>query len=214
MVVPNGVDVSLCGALTGRVMQGDAAAQGALVEHLWPWWLKLVRASRSMAALARSEDHVREVAARLAEKFSKKGGHALRLYPLWLEKHAECDFSDWMRIVVANTIRDYVREQMGSTKLQEGEISPKRLLNELTLSSSSALETSGFRPPFTLEQVARQVVEFAQGHLPHQQLRAVELWLEGASDAELDQALGTAPGGGRELMRAGVAVLRRKFAGE
>lgn len=210
MVNPSGVDVSLCEALAGRVMQGDTAAQSALIEHLWPWWLQLVRANRSMAALARSEDHVREVAARLAEKFGKKGGHALRLYPLWHEKHVECDFGDWMRIVVTNAIRDYVREQMGSTKLQQGEISPKRLLNELT--RSAALETAGFRPPFTLEQAARQVVEFARSHLPPEQLRAVELWLEGASDDELDQALGTAPGGGREQMRAGVAVLRRKFA--
>lgn len=205
------VDVPLCEGLAERVVRGDAAAQSELVEHLWPWWLRLVRSSKSMAALARSEDHVREVGARLAEKIGKQGGHALRLYPLWREKNPASDFGDWMRIVVANVIRDYVREQVGNTRLHEGEISPKRLLNELT--HSSGVETTGFRPPFTLKQAARQVTEFAQAHLPPEQLRAVELWLEGATDADLDRELGTSPGGGRELMRAGVAVLRRKFAG-
>jgi hypothetical protein len=210
MVMATAVDVPLCEGLAERAMRGDGAAQSQLIEQLWPWWLRLVRASKSMAALARSEDHVHEVAARLAEKIGKKGGHALRLYPLWKDKHPASDFGDWMRIVVANVIRDYVREQIGNTRLHEGELSPKRLLNELT--QSSGAETAGFRPPFTLKQSARQVVEFARAHLPQEQLRAVELWLEGATDADLDRELGTSSGGGRELMRAGVAVLRRKFA--
>jgi hypothetical protein len=210
MVTGDAVDVSLCEGLAERAVQGDPGAQSELVERLWPWWLRLVRSSKSMAALARSEDHVREVAARLAEKIGKKGAHALRLFPLWKDKHPSSDFGDWMRIVVANVIRDYVREQIGNTRLDEGEISPKRLLNELTRSSGG--ETAGFRPPFTIKQAARQVVEFARGHLSPEQLRAIELWLEGATDADLDRELGTPPGGGRELMRAGVAVLRRKFA--
>jgi hypothetical protein len=143
MVTGDAVDVSLCEGLAERAVQGDPGAQSELVERLWPWCLRVVRSSKSMAALARSEDHVREVAARLAEKLSKQGAHALRLFPLWKDKHPSSDFGDWMRIVVANVIRDYVREQIGNTRLHEGELSPKRLLNELTL--SAAVETAGFR---------------------------------------------------------------------
>ncbi len=206
------LDTSLCERLAERGMQGDAVAQRQLVQLLWPWWLKQVRASKAMASLARSEDHVREVAARVAEKLAKKGGHALRLYPLWRDNHPENDFGDWIRIVVANVTRDYVREQMGSAGVRDGEISPKRLLNELTLSGAGT--APGFRPPFTTKQAARQVIEFARSHLSPEQLRALELWLQGATDADLDRELATPPGGGRALMRAGVAVLRRKFAGD
>jgi hypothetical protein len=210
MVRAEGLDASYCEELAERAQQGDAAAQSQLVEHLWPQWLKQARASRSMAALARSEDHVREVAARVAEKLTKKGGHALRLYPLWRGAHPDSDFGDWIRIVVANVIRDYVREQIGNSKLDDGEISPKRLLNQLT--RSPAADRFGFRPAFTTAQAARQVVEFARAKLPPEQLRAIELWLEGATDDDMDREFGTSPGRGRELMRAGVAVLRREFA--
>lgn len=204
-------DAAHAEALAQRALEGDTGAQHELVESLWPSWVRQVRASKGMGAMARCDDHVREVATRVAEKIGRKGAHALRLYPLWRDKHPDSDFGDWNRIVVANTVRDYVREQMGSTRLDAGDLSPKRLLNELT--RCAALETASVRPPFTMKQAVREVVEFAGAHLPPLQVRAVALWLEGASDADLDRELGTDPGGGRELMRAGVAVLRRKFAG-
>jgi hypothetical protein len=204
------LDVPHCERLVARIVQGDAVAQRKLVEHLWPCWLKQVRGSRGMAALAQSEDHVREVATRVAQKIGKPGAPTLRLYPFWREKHADRDFGDWIRIVVANAIRDYVREQIGNVRIPDGDLSPKRLLNELTMSGTG--EVTKVRPPFTAAQAARQIVEFAQDHLPQDQLRALSLWLQGATDVDLDRDLETAPGGGRALMRAGVATLRRKFS--
>lgn len=210
MVKVPGIDVASCEMLAQRAMQGDTTAQRSLIEHLWPFWIALARANKGMGALARSEDHVREVAVRLAEKLGSKSGHALRLYSLWRQKNPDKDFGDWIRIVQANIVRGYVREEIGSVRLAEGEISAKRLLNEFT--SSPLVETQGFRPPYTAKQVVRQVVEFARAHLPSNQLRALELWLEGASYDELDRELEVQPGAGKDLMRAGVAVLRRTFA--
>jgi len=197
------------GVLARRAVDGDGPAQRELVERLWKSWIAQARASRSMGTLARSDDHVLEVATRLAEKIGRKGAHALKLYGHWQERNTEKGFDDWMHIVVANVVRDYVREQLGREPADRSEPSAKRLMNEFA--ESTGLETTGVRPPFTAKETARQLLEFAAKHLPEEQLRALGLWLEGSAPEELDQELGTPPGRGRDLMRAAVAALRNEF---
>jgi DNA-directed RNA polymerase specialized sigma24 family protein len=202
-------DVARLRGLAQRAAAGDGGAQHELVEQLWMSWLAQVRASRSMGSLASSEDHVLEVATRLAEKIGRKGAHTLKLYEHWQEANDDKGFDDWMRIVVANVVRDYVREQLGAASGDPREVSPKRLLNEFA--DSSALDSVGYRPPFTAKETARQLLEFAGQRLPADQLRALGLWLEGSAPDELDEELGTPSGRGRDLMRAAVAALRSEF---
>jgi hypothetical protein len=115
-----------------------------------------------------------------------------------------------MRIVAANLVRDYVREQMGSRRANLDEPSPKRILNEFSM--SPALDELGVRPPMTAAQTARELLDFARTRLSPLQLRALALWLEGTSFDPMDQELEVAAGEGRKLLRAAVAVLRRHFA--
>jgi hypothetical protein len=210
MVKPESIDVALCERLVVRALAGDDAAMRELVEHLWPRWLEQARASKSMGSLSHSEDHVHEVATRIAERIGRKRAHGLRLYSHWREAHVDKDFGDWMRIVGANVVREYVREQMGHARVHDGEVSRKRLLNEFT--RSLYVGEIGIRPPFTEKQAAREAIEFARTRLPPDQFRALALWLEGGRFEEMDRALGTTAGGSRKLMRAGVATLRAHFS--
>ncbi|HEY3494249.1 MAG TPA: hypothetical protein VGK73_06170 [Polyangiaceae bacterium] len=205
------MDTALCERLAKLGAEGDASAIRKLVESLWPVWVEMVRTSRSMGPLARSEDHVHEVVTRLVEKLGRADGRGLRLYLEWRARNAEKTWADWLRIVTKNAVRDYAREQIGPKQADPDEPSLKRLLNEF--SSSVALEELGARPPLTAAQTARELLEFARRRLPADQLAALAGWLEGASFEDIGAELGIAEGDARKLLRASVATLRREFAG-
>lgn len=208
------VDWVRCEALAARAADGDADARRELIEVLWPTWLGLARASRALRPLARSDDSAHEVVARLVEKLGRAGGRGLRLYRPWRERHPDKTFADWMKIVVANAVRDHLREQLGATRAPPSPEDPsvKRLLNEFA--GSPLLEELGVRPPMTAAQTARQLLEYARAHLPPDQWAALVAWIDGASFAEIEEQLGVRePDGGQKLVRAAIAVLRRHFAG-
>jgi DNA-directed RNA polymerase specialized sigma24 family protein len=209
----SGLDVARCEGLVARAESGDVEAWKELIAELWPVWTRQVRGSRAMGSLARSEDHVRDVLAKLVEKLGQDDGRGLRLYRPWRERHPDKTFADWMHIVVANAIRDHVRTTLGESKATAmDEPSVKRLLNEFA--ASPALKELGVRPPITAAQTARQMLEFAERRLPPDQYLALTHWIDGASFGEIEAELGeVAPGQGQKLVRAAVATLRRHFAG-
>jgi DNA-directed RNA polymerase specialized sigma24 family protein len=170
----------------------------------------MVGSSRRMGSFAKGEDHVHNVVVRLVEKIGRPDGRGVHLYPPWRSVHPDRTFADWMRIVVTNEIRDYVRSKVGSASSSPEEPSVKRFLNGLA--SSPALEHLGVRPPITAAQTARQILEFGASHLPDAQLRALSLWLEHATFEEIGRDLGVPPDAARKLLRAAIAVLRRHFA--
>lgn len=202
------LDVALCEALATRAAEGDPVARQKLIEHLWPAWVASVRSSRTMGAFAQSEDAVHNVVVRLVEKLAKPEGRGIRLYVSWRQRHPEKTFADWIRIVTKNAIRDYVREQLGPP-VASGEPSVKRLLNEFA--SSAALEELGVRPPFTLAQTARELVEFARQRLPVDQVLVLQAWLEGAEFEDIARDRGGTAEDARRSMRAAVGRLRREF---
>ena len=201
-----------CADLARRGASGDGAARQELVALLWPAWLALLRHHRSLGPLASSDDHVHEVATRLFGKIADPDGRALQQYVHWAASHLDKTFADWMRIVIANLVRDYVREQLGARPDDPDSLpSAKRLLNEISLSPRA--DDAGIRPPFTAQQTIRQLLEFAASRLGAPQLRALDRWLQGASFDDIDTELELAPGDAQRLVRAGVAVLRRHFGG-
>jgi len=70
------------------------------------------------------------------------------------------------------------------------------------------------RPPITDAQTAAELFRFARARLPAVQCRALMMWVEGASFAEIaaELALG-APKAAERTVRAATAVLRRHFTG-
>jgi DNA-directed RNA polymerase specialized sigma24 family protein len=203
------LDAARCEWLVERGAAGDEVARRNLVEVLWPSLLDMVRSSRSMGPLARSEDHVHEVATRVVEKLVGRDGHVLRTYVPWRDRNHELTFVDWLRIVTKNAVRDYVREQVGPRRADADEPSLKRLLNEFA--SSAVLEEQGVRPPLTAAQTARELLEFARDRLPEPQVRVLAAWLEGASFEDIGAETGKTAGESRRLLRAAVATLRRQF---
>ncbi len=196
-------------ALAERASKGDRDACHELVAQLWPAWVEQVSNSRRMGSLTRTDDHVHNVVSRLVDKFERGHGKALRQYVEWRQRHPAKTFDDWIRIVTANVERDYVRERLGSRASAGDEPSQKRLLNEFSL--SGALEALSVRPPMTMAQTARELLEFARSRLSPQQGKALERWLEGTSFEDLDRELRVPAGEGRKLLRAAVATLRRHF---
>jgi DNA-directed RNA polymerase specialized sigma24 family protein len=208
------IDVARCEALVARAAQGDVAAWQDLVAELWPTWSRQIRGSRTMGSLARSDDHVHDVLARVVEKLGHADGRGLKLYQPWRDRHPDRTLEDWMHIVVANAIRDQVRSTLGDTRAPGAADEPsiKRILNEFA--SSPVLHELGFRPPMTAAQTAREMLEFARTRLPGDQFLALLIWIDGASFDEMDEQLpASRQGQGQRLVRAAVATLRRHFVG-
>ena len=203
-------DVARYEPLAIRGAAGDGAACKELVERLWPVWVKTVAASRSLAPLGASEDHVHNVVAKLVEKIGRADGRGLRLYPAWRERNPGKTFEDWIHIVTTNAVRDYVRAQIGEIDAGTREPSRKRLLNDFA--TSPLLDQLGVRPPITAAQTARQLLEYARTELPADQLQALALWIEGHAfeDIQAELRLEDAEAA-RKRVRAAVAAIRRKF---
>ena len=91
------------------------------------------------------------------------------------------------------------------------EPSAKRFLNDFT--SWEQLEERGERPPRTLAETVRELLEFASAQLPAAQVGALARWLEGADASEIGEALSVPAAEAQRLVRAAVATLRRHFAG-
>jgi DNA-directed RNA polymerase specialized sigma24 family protein len=204
------IDPLLCEALIARVMLGDRKAWQSLVAHLWPALFKIVAGHRSMGPLARNDDDVRTVLTKVVERLGRDDGRALQLYGAWRQEHVDKTFADWIRIVTSNVVRDHVREALADAAAFD-DPSVTRLLNDFA--ASPALATFASRPPITNAQTARELFEFAARMLPPDQHRALVLWVEGASYAEIGTELGLTDQAATNLVRAGVAVLRRAFGG-
>jgi DNA-directed RNA polymerase specialized sigma24 family protein len=218
------IDSAHCEALAARAVRGDESAWQALVAHLWPALHGLVKKSRTMGGLGRSDDHVHDVLTLLVERLRRDGGHGLRLYAPWRAKNPDKTFADWIRIVTVNLMRRYVRDRLTALRGAEapGSAAPedggpplpsvKRLLNEFI--QSPVLDEVGVRPPFTNAQTAQELMVFARTRLPEVQYLALTTWIEGASFAEIADEVGL-PGAkeAERTVRAATAVLRRHFAG-
>lgn len=179
------------------VLGGEAAAWQAFVAALEPALVQLLSRSRVMGHLRENVDDCRAVVVAVLERLKKNDFRALRLFAPWMEVHPGKGFGDWIRIVATNRARDHVTA---------------RAVLETLRTLTDSLEGVGRRPAFTDAMQARQILDFAEGSLPIEQLRALRAWMEGASfeDVARGQGLGGARGAER-LVRSALARLRRRF---
>ena len=210
MALVSRLDVLHCEQLARSAVDGDARAANQLVEYLWPFWLNRVRGHKRMRALSTSEDHVHNVVSRLVQKLLDPS--VIANYGRWREATSGANFAQWLYTVTDNETQDYIRHIAGraSSSSEDDGPSAKLLLNEFA--TSPLLEDLGIRPPNTELQTAQELLTFAQRMLPADQLNAVTLWLQGATDEEIAAHLSLDEVKARGLRRAGVARLRREFA--
>jgi DNA-directed RNA polymerase specialized sigma24 family protein len=177
---------------------------------LWPELTRLVRATRAMAVLAKSEDHVQNAVLLVLEKLSKDGCRAARLERAWREAHPDKSLGDWLRIVTANVARDYVRERTGRSS------SGTRALDKRLVSSLATLlpDDDDLRPAPMLSQTsshaARELARWAEEQLPKDQRAALASWLQAASFEDIATEIGVVDAAAaKRVVRAAVAALRR-----
>lgn len=211
------IDDELCERLVARACDGDEEVWKELTLHLWPHFQALVRASRAMGNMSKSDDHVHNVLTNLVDKLGTDGGRAITQFPRWKEQNAGKTFTDWIRIVTSYTVNDYVRAALGRRKQasapsEDPMPSIKRLLNEFASAPVSEDLYGSNRPPFTAAQTARQLLDYAETALAPDQMKALSQWLDGASFEEMDAELKLEEDGSKKLVRAAIAVLRRRFA--
>jgi len=198
--------------LAKRGAQGDENARKKLVEQLWPVWIQRVRTRKALRVLSASDDHVHNIVARLVQKLLNP--EILQSYAAWRQTVAGGVFRGWLFRVTDNEVHDYVRTVAGRVSdadpaAGDDEPSPKLFLNEF--SSCALIEEQGRRPMNTELQTASELLRFAQAFLPKAQTDALGLWLQGASDDEIDAQLRLTAGSGKALRRAAIARLRREF---
>jgi DNA-directed RNA polymerase specialized sigma24 family protein len=201
-------------ALLARVRSTEDPAWRELLAALWPELSQMVRASRAMAVLARSDDHVRNVVSLAVERLGKDGCRAARLAGPWCAAHPDKTLRDWLRILTTNVARDYVRDRAGRAQArEEGEPVPdKRLL----MSLATLLRDDDFdRHPSALLSAtsgyaAKELAQWAEAHLPKDQVAALSAWLHGASFEDIAADLKIADAAAaKRMVRAAVAALRR-----
>lgn len=217
------LDNNRCEELIQRGAAGDVAACRELVDYLWPAWLELVRASRGIQLLPNAEDGIHEVVAILTEKLSGPDARGFQLYLPWRQRNPDKAFEDWLGITTQNTIRDYLREHVGAQPRSSSEPSIKQLLGEFTAASPVPAASVG-RPPVTVTQTTRELLEFARTRLPPRAFSVFETWLAGgnltganSAGANLDNAAAETQLSAtevRSLLRSALAILRRHFAGK
>jgi DNA-directed RNA polymerase specialized sigma24 family protein len=203
------LDEDACQRLLDSVRSTAEPEWRKLVGLLWPVLMRLARESRTMTVLGRSDDHVRNVALLVLEKLGRGGCRVARLERPWREARPGKTTLDWLRIVVANVARDYVRERAGRAKA--GAAFDKRLVYSL----ATALPDEDELPPSSLlsattGHAARELVRWAEEHLPADQTTALGAWLEGESFEAIAATLAVADVAvAKRLVHAALATLRR-----
>lgn len=204
--------------LVPLITGGDAIAWKQWMDLVWPYLVESAYRNRSLKNLPGLDDHAAEVASRVIERLKRDNFRPFTLYFSWKAQHPDKQFDDWLRIVLGNVARDYLREVFGRTdpkqEKKDGEQAPnpRKLLAAYAIHES--LENMGNRPPMTAQQTALQLMEYAQSRLPGDQAQALKLWLEGASFEEIEDESSPESRPGADLVRSAVASLRRAFRGE
>jgi len=192
-----------------RALEGDDAAWVCLLGALWDHVEARVGASRHMGQLRGSVDDRREVVSRVFARLRRNDLRALRTFPAWQTRNPGKMFDDWLSIVVANVIRDYVSERLGDCDPEGRGL--KRLLHTLA-DALDAGDVQQLRPAITSAVAARELIEIARARLPSDQLAALAAWLGGADFDDIATTHGmSSAAAARDKIRAALARLRREL---
>jgi DNA-directed RNA polymerase specialized sigma24 family protein len=129
--------------------------------------------------------------------------HRLQLFLEAKRQNPGLKFLSWLRVVAKRVGIDYLRTHPEYIRAEVAWVTPG------TLPPSSQL---GDRPPVTSRGTAHELLAYAEGALPEEQRRALEMWAGSASwsDIARELALPDEPSAER-LVRAAIERLRRRF---
>jgi DNA-directed RNA polymerase specialized sigma24 family protein len=189
-------------------------------EHAWQrLWAaieqplsRIIAQPRFLGPLGQREDDRRNIVVAVMARLRADRLARLKLYLDAKRTNPRLRFLSWLRVVAKRVGIDYLRSHPDYVKRDEEDAStPGAWVAPKTLPPASQL---GERPPVTNRGTARELLQFAAGAIPDDQRRALEMWSQSDSFADIASALGLASTAEAErTVRAAIERLRRKFRG-
>jgi DNA-directed RNA polymerase specialized sigma24 family protein len=193
-----------------------AAGDGAAWQRLWsavePRLERVVAQPRFLGRLGQREDDRRNIVVDVMARLRGNDFDRLRLYLAARRDNPQLRFMTWLRVVAKRVGIDYMRAHPDyvDRRREVGASSPGVWMDPGTLPPASRI--GGERPPVTNRGTALELLRYAAGEIPEAQVRALELWVQSESYADIATALGLASAPEAErTVRAAIERLRRRF---
>jgi len=200
--------------LVASAADGDTGAWRALWEDVEPWLAMVVGSPRFLGRLGQRDDDRSNIILEVMARLHADGFHRLKLYVDTRRTNPQLKFKTWLRIVAKRVGIDYQRghgHYLDRRRDPNRGSAPGQWVEPGTLPSQSKLP--GERPPMTNRGTALELLRYASGVVPEQQLSALELWTVGAGYDDIARELDIVGGadGAEKLVRAAIERLRRRF---
>lgn len=201
-------------AMVTAAAGGDERAWQRLWATIEPLLSRIVAQPRFLGRLGQREDDRRNIVVAVMARLRADGFHRLRLYLEARAASPRLRFHSWLRVVAKRVGVDYLRAHPDYLRRHDRDAStPGAWIEAEPLPPTS--RGLGERPPVTSRGTARELVRYAAGALPPEQVRALELWTTGLDFAEIASALALADAGAAErVVRAAIERLRRHYRAE
>jgi DNA-directed RNA polymerase specialized sigma24 family protein len=200
--------------LVARAADGDELAWQRLWSTVEPRLERVVAQPRFLGRLGQREDDRRNIVVDVMARLRAGSFERLRLYLGARKDNPRLTFMGWLRVVAKRVGIDYMRAHPDYVdRRREADASrPGEWIEAGTLPPASRI--GGERPGMTARGTAHELLAYA-AELPEAQRRALELWVQSESFADIARAVGLASAADAErVVRAVLERLRRKFRSE
>ncbi len=189
----------------------DEQAWQGLWAAIEPVLLRIVAQPHFLGRLGQREDDRRNIVVAVMARLRAERFHRLQLYLDARRANPRLRFISWLRVVAKRVGIDYLRGHQDFVRRHDEDAStPGRWVDAGTLPPAS--EIGGERPPVTDRGTAQQLLRYADGTVPDEQRRALELWAQSESFSVIARTLGLGAASDAErLVRAAIERLRRRF---
>ncbi len=208
------VDDETIEQLVAAAATRDEAAWQQLWAAIEPTLSRIIAQPRFLGRLGGREDDRRNIVVGVMARL--RADHYARLHMYLDAKRANPRllFVSWLRVVAKRVGIDYLRAHPDYVRRHDANASrPGRWVDAEQLPPASQIV--GPRPPITDLGTAQELLTYAAGVIPPEQRRALELWAQSESFADIARALGLANAAAAErVVRAVIERLRRRFRSE
>lgn len=201
-------------ALVAAAANENEAAWQELWAVIEPPLSRVVAQPRFLGRLGQREDDRRNIVVAVMARLRADRLARLKMYLDAKRANPRLRFMSWLRVVAKRVGIDYLRSHPDYLRRDDSNAStPGVWIEPGTLPPASQI--AGNRPPITNDGTARELLQFAAGAIPDDQRRALELWSQSESFADIASSLGLASATEAErTVRAAIERLRRKFRAE
>jgi DNA-directed RNA polymerase specialized sigma24 family protein len=197
--------------LVGAAATGDERAWQRLWAEIEAPLSRIVAQPRFLGRLGQQEDDRRNIVVAVMAKLRADDFHRLRLYLEARRANPRLRFLTWLRVVAKRVGIDYLRVHPNYVRNDDSQASHPRVWVEPG-PLPPASQVAGERPPVTNRGTARQLLQYAVGAIPADQLRALEMWVQGDSFEDVAAALRMSSARDAEkTVRAAIERLRRRY---